>query len=189
MRRLLAELEGAVRAHRRLLPESSAAALRKVGALGLVDSLNALIDAHNEATARKSGYSSQVEAILGAVQEAVIVFNQERIVEYANRSAEKLFRGGQPIQGLRLEAVFRSLALLELLEEASRVERTEPTQISIVQGSDTFWFEASCAKVKGDSPKDAQSTLLVLHDITQLKALEVMRREFVANVSHELRTP
>ncbi|NBB79435.1 MAG: hypothetical protein GVY36_08320, partial [Verrucomicrobia bacterium] len=41
----------------------------------------------------------------------------------------------------------------------------------------------------GDSPKDAQSTLLVLHDITQLKALEVMRREFVANVSHELRTP
>jgi len=188
-RRLLAEMERAVRSQRRLLPQGSAASLSKIGALGLVDSLNALIDSHNEAAARGSGYSSQVEAILGAVQEVVIVFKNERVVEYANRSAERLFRGGQSIQGLRLEGVFRSLALLELLEEASRVERTEPTQISIVQGNETFWFEASCARVKGDGPKDAQSTLLVLHDITQLKALEVMRREFVANVSHELRTP
>lgn len=188
-RRLLLEMEGAVRSQRRLLPESSAASLRKIGALGLVDSLNAMIDSLKEATARGTGYSSQVKAILGAVQEVVIVFNEERIVEYANRSAERLFRGGQSIQGLRLEGVFRSLALLELLEEASRVERTEPTQISIVQGGETFWFEASCAEVKGDDLKDARSTLLVLHNITQLKALEVMRREFVANVSHELRTP
>ncbi len=34
-----------------------------------------------------------------------------------------------------------------------------------------------------------KSTLLVLHDITRLKSLEVVRRDFVANVSHELRTP
>lgn len=189
LRRLLREMERAVRSHRRLLPESSAASLEKIGALGLVDSLNALIDAHNQASAQKSGYSSQVEAILGAVQEVVIVFNRERIVEYANRSAETLFREGHAIKGLRLEGVFRSLALLELLDEASRAERTEPTQIRIMQGSNTFWFEASCAKVKADGPEEAQSTLLVLHDITQLKALEVMRREFVANVSHELRTP
>ncbi len=188
-RRLLMEMETSVRSSRRLLPESSAASLQRIGALGLVDSLNALIEAHNEATASKSGYSSQVEAILGAVQEVVIVFNRERIVEYANRSAETLFRGGQSIQGLRLEGVFRSLALLELLEKAAGTEYAESTQISIVQGGDTLWFEASCAKVKGDGGKNAQSTLLVLHDITQLKALEVMRREFVANVSHELRTP
>lgn len=189
LRRLLAEMEGAVRMRKRLLLNSSATSLRKAGVLGLVDSLNALIEAHNEATARKSGYSSQVEAMLGAVQEAVIVFNHERVVAFANRSAETLFRGGQSIKGLRLEGVFRSLALLELLDEATRVERTEPKQISIVQGGDTYWFEASCARVQGEGPRAAQSTLLVLHEITQLKALEVMRREFVANVSHELRTP
>lgn len=189
LRRLLAEIEEGARARKRLLLKRPAASLKRFGVLGLVDSLNTLIDSHNEAAARESGYSSQVEAMLGAVQEAVIVFNHERVVAFANRSAEKLFRGGQPIKGLRLEGVFRSLALLELLDEAAQVERIESKQISIVQGGDTYWFEASCARVQGEGPRATRSTLLVLHDITQLKALEVMRREFVANVSHELRTP
>ena len=189
LKHIVAEMEHAVRSERRLLPEQSAASLEKLGVLGLIDALNELIDVHQEAISRKSGYSSQVEAILEAVREVVIVFNSERIVEFANRSAERLFKNGQPITGLRLEGVFRSLALLELLEQATRVERTEPTQISIVQGSETLWFEASCAKVKSGASTTPQTTLLVLHDITRLKALEVVRREFVANVSHELRTP
>lgn len=189
MRRLLREMDAAVRARRRLLLEDSAQSLQKIGALRLVDSLNALIDSHEEATVRKSGQSNQVEAMLGAVQEVVIVFSPERMIEYANRAAEKLFRHGQPIKGLRLEGVLRSLSLLELLDAAMDLERTEPSQIRIEQGSETLWFEASCAKVKGLEPEGANSTLLVLHDITQLKGLEVMRREFVANVSHELRTP
>jgi signal transduction histidine kinase len=189
LRRLMQELDGAVRSQRRMLPEDSLNALRKIGALGLVESLNSLIDLHNQVSAKKSGYSNHVEAMLGAVQEAVIVFNEERVVEYANHSAEALFRGGQSIQGLRLEGVFRSLTLLELLDSAAKVERLDPTQIRIDQEHETFWFEASCAKVMGVDSQSTQSTLLVLHDITQLKALEVMRREFVANVSHELRTP
>ncbi|MDQ8194372.1 ATP-binding protein [Coraliomargarita sp. SDUM461004] len=189
LRRLFRELDGSVRSRRRLLLEDSAQTLRKIGAFGLVESLNELVDSHNQASAQESGYSSQVEAMLGAVQEVVIVFNGDRVVEYANRSAERLFRDGQSIQGLRLEGVFRSLTLLELLDAATDVERTGPSQIRIEQDGETLWFEASCAKVIGMEPAATRSTLLVLHDITKLKALEVMRREFVANVSHELRTP
>lgn len=189
LRRLLRELDGAARSRRRMIAQDSTDTLLKMGALGVVESLNELIDSHNHASAQKSGYSSQVEAMLGAVQEVVIVFNEDRVVEYANRSAETLFRGGQSILGLRLEGVFRSLTLLELLDAAAKVERPQPAQINIEQGSETLWFEASCAKVTGLEPTDSRSTLLVLHDITKLKALEVMRREFVANVSHELRTP
>ena len=189
LRRLLREMDAAVRSERRLLPEDSAETLQKIGAFGLVNSLNALMDAHKAASAQTEGYSSQVEAMLGAVQEVVIVYSEDRVIEYANRAAETLFRDGRAIKGLRLEGVLRSLTLLELLEAATKAERTEASQIRIEHDSGTLWFEASCAKVKAVGTKGATSTLLVLHDITQLKGLEVMRREFVANVSHELRTP
>lgn len=189
LRRLLREMDAAVRSKRRLLPEDSAEALQKIGVFGLVNSLNALMDAHKAASAQKEGYSSQVEAMLGAVQEVVIVYREDRVIEYANRAAETLFRDGRAIKGLRLEGVLRSLTLLELLEAATKAERTEASQIRIEHDSGTLWFEASCAKVKAVGTKGATSTLLVLHDITQLKGLEVMRSEFVANVSHELRTP
>jgi PAS domain-containing protein len=103
LRRLLRELEDSVHSQRRLITEDSAETLRKIGALGLVDSLNELMDSHNQLVREKSDYSKQIDAMLGAVQEAVIVFNEDHVVEYANRSSEKLFREGLPIQGLRLE--------------------------------------------------------------------------------------
>ena len=148
LRRLLREMDAAVRSERRLLPEDSAETLQKIGAFGLVNSLNALMDAHKAASAQTEGYSSQVEAMLGAVQEVVIVYREDRVIEYANRAAETLFRDGRAIKGLRLEGVLRSLTLLELLEAATKAERTEASQIRIEHDSGTLWFEASCAKVK-----------------------------------------
>ena len=188
-RSLFRELGDAVRSRRQLLMEDSAETLRRLGALDLVDSLNALIDASNKASAEKSGYSSQVGAMLSAVQEVVIVFDTDRTVQYANPAAERVFYSSNGMQGVRIDRVMRSLSLLALLEEAARVERIESTQISIEQDDETRWFEASCARVRGAERETELSTLLVLHDITKLKQLEVMRREFVANVSHELRTP
>lgn len=194
LRRLIRELEDAARAKRRLLPEESEETLRRLGVYGLVRELNAAVDRQNSHEAMNAGYSKQTEAMLRAVQEVIIVFNAERKVEFANRAAEHLFRGGQSLHGLRLEGIMRSLTLLELLDAPEEIDTAEPRQIQIEHDGETLWFEASCARVRSienteSTDSQRNSTLLVLHDITQLKRLEVMRRDFVANVSHELRTP
>lgn len=186
--RLLHELEDSVCSRRRLIPEDSRETLRKIGALGLVDSINELIDSNNQSIIQKNDYSEQIDVILGAVQEAVIVFNEDHVVEYANRSTERIFHEGLPIQGMSLEGVFRSSALLEHLDSAATQVDNEPTRIKINQGKKKLWFEVSCSKVQGH-PEGAYSTLLVMHDITKQKDLEASRRKFVANASHELRTP
>ena len=51
------------------------------------------------------------------------------------------------------------------------------------------WVEISGAPLAATAPDGQQLCLFVLHDITRLKDLENVRKEFVANVSHELRTP
>ncbi|MFO8027990.1 MAG: ATP-binding protein [Opitutales bacterium] len=189
LRRLVSELEGAARAKRRLMPRESQKALKSLGLDGLVREFNDAIDRRNRQASREVGYSKHVEAMLRAVQEVVIVFNAERKVEFANRAAERLFRRGQSLHGLRLEGIMRSLSLLELLDAPEESEDAAPRQIHIEQDNETLWFEASRARVRSVEKNKDPSTLLVLHDITRLKQLEVMRRDFVANVSHELRTP
>ena len=52
------------------------------------------------------------------------------------------------------------------------------------------YFDISCVPILTRSQKKSlQGILVVMHDITNLKQLENLRREFVANVSHELKTP
>jgi signal transduction histidine kinase len=189
LKRVIRELEEAARAKQRLLPEASEAALQALGVAGLIRELNASIERGNDRAAKSAGYSNQAEAMLRAVHEVIIVFNAERRVEFSNRAAERLFRGGQSLDGLRLDGVMRSLSLLELLDD----ESSTPRQIQIEQGAETLWFEASCTPILADAHSTttplSKRRLLVLHEITQLKRLEVLRRDFVANVSHELRTP
>ena len=187
--RLLHKLEDSVCSQRRLIPDDSREILRKIGALGLVDAINELIDSNNRGIIQNNDYPEQIDVILGAVQEAVIVFNEENVVEYANRSAEKLFHEGLPILGMSLEGVFRSSALLEHLDPTASPGENEPRRIKISQGEKKLWFEVSYSKIQGMYTEDNSSTLLVMHDITKQKDLEAIRRKFVANASHELRTP
>jgi two-component system, OmpR family, phosphate regulon sensor histidine kinase PhoR len=188
-RRMVADLEDAVRAKRRLLMHESSGSIKRVGLERLVYETNNLIDGYRYYAEAESGYSNQVESTLGAIQEAVIIFDERRIIEFANESAQRVLNGGRILRGARLESVLRSSGLLEFLNVSQENTNLPPKQVSLECRGELMWFEASCARITSVSAPQSVSTLLVLHDITRLKGLEVMRRDFVANVSHELRTP
>lgn len=194
LRRRLRAIEAAVRERKPLLAENEGPLLCPVGLKHLIRETNELIEEsrnHSEIEARGP---EQVEATLSPLQEATLIFDRRRRVEFANEAAKRLFQSGIPLVGARLEAILRSTSLLEFLDGANgqgEGEGGDPEngQIQLERGGRTLWFEASRADVRSLNDPRETSTLLVLHDVTRLKQLEMVRRDFVANVSHELRTP
>lgn len=176
-------------AERRLLYDRSSWWFKLLGLEALVHASNKLMDNYSSRALEKSGKFNQVEATLGAIQEAVLIFDSGRRIEFANEAAQRLFPHGGAMKGARLESILRSSSLLEFLDAFRENKNTKRNQISLEWRGELLWFEASCTEVFGLSGAESASTLLVLHDVTRLKGLEVVRREFVANVSHELRTP
>ncbi|MGJ8652788.1 MAG: sensor histidine kinase [Opitutaceae bacterium] len=188
-RQLIAELEDSVKARRCLLSEASDSDLRQHGVKALIDETNAFIESSQKSESESTGYSKQIAAMLEAIKEVVVIFDDSRIVEFSNKAAEQLFHNGMSMRGLRVDSVIRSVDLLDFLEAKTVESPSSDNHVSIIQKGQTLWFEAICSNVSGIKDVKKMSSLLVLHDITRLKTLEVMRRDFVANVSHELRTP
>ncbi|HEY6129138.1 MAG TPA: ATP-binding protein [Candidatus Acidoferrum sp.] len=125
-------------------------------------------------------------AILGSMVEGVLVVNGAERVVFANHSfAEILGISVPPQAGSGLVECVRQT---ELIESVRKVLAGEPREESeIVTGTlRQHFFAATVASVRTTGTDGA---VLVLHDITDLRKLERVRRDFVANVSHEFRTP
>lgn len=123
----------------------------------------------------------QQEAVLKAVDEAVLVLDLQQIVMTANPAAESLF--GLAPAGETLIQVVDSPALVELVE-AARLVRGEGIERRIEFGPRILHARAVALPGGEDS-----RVALALRDVTEMQRLERARRELVSNVSHELSTP
>ena len=125
-------------------------------------------------------------AILGSMVEGVLVVNGAERVVFANQGfAEILGLKVPPQPGSGLVEVVRQT---ELIEAARKVLAGEArVEAEIVTGTlRQHFFAATVASVRA---AETNGAVIVLHDITDLRKLERVRRDFVANVSHEFRTP
>jgi signal transduction histidine kinase len=188
-RRLVRQLEASLIGKRRLLFGESTWWFDFLGIKSLVQTSNQLVDKLQSRSVENTGRLNQVKSTLGAIQEAVLIFDSARRIEFANEPAQRLFPHSGAMKGARLESILRSSSLLEFLNAYRENKHSKRSQVSLEWRGELLWFEASCTELLGLSDVESVSTLLVLHDITRLKELEEVRREFVANVSHELRTP
>jgi two-component system, OmpR family, phosphate regulon sensor histidine kinase PhoR len=160
---------------------------------GTGDALDVLSDSLNQTATRLDKTIRTLteernlsSAILGSMVEGVLVVNAAERVVFANHSfAEILGMGVPPQAGSGLVECVRQT---ELIEAVHKVLGGEPrVESEIVTGTlRQHFFAATVASVRTTGTDGA---VLVLHDITDLRKLERVRRDFVANVSHEFRTP
>jgi len=159
----------------------------EIGELG--HALNTMAERLREKIEDLEQERAKVAAILEGLVEGVIAVDPRDRILLMNGSARALFRLRHgPPEGRPFLEVIRNKELFDLIQECrachgGEVCRKELALFTPVER--TLQAHAVPFHLRGE----ALGVLLVLHDITELRHLERVRTEFVANVSHELRTP
>lgn len=134
----------------------------------------------------------RLRAVIGDLPYGVLVFDGGGALLEINRAGMAML--GDSDRGARIGAdreaaeaaqVVDRYRLADVVQQALRGE--EAAMDIPIHGTDTRWLQAHGRLTAGAGGE--RGALVVLHDVTRLRHLEQVRRDFVDNVSHELRTP
>jgi two-component system phosphate regulon sensor histidine kinase PhoR len=160
---------------------------------GREDELDDLAHAFNVTAARLaetirvlSDERNREATILGSMIEGVAVISTRERVLYSNRAFSQILGlEGQAIEDLPLIEVVRHTGLLAVIKQALQAEKQQFSEI-VVGTVRPRSFAVTATPIGAGG---ASGAVLVLHEISELRRLERVRQDFVANVSHEFRTP
>jgi two-component system phosphate regulon sensor histidine kinase PhoR len=127
---------------------------------------------------------ARMEAILTGMVEGVLVVDRHGHLQLVNRAAQQMLRVDSSANGRPYLEVIRHPDIAAQLTAALGVEQTGGQELTLARDPGRTLLTRA-APVTGPSG----GAVLVLHDITDLRRADQIRRDFVANVSHELRTP
>jgi two-component system phosphate regulon sensor histidine kinase PhoR len=156
---------------------------REIGELGAA--FNAMTARLRSLVAELEQSRLRLEATLANLSDGVVITDAAGAVLLLNRAAGEMFDvAGEEATGRDFMLVARDHDLAAVLREALATgERREAT---VDYGPRRLVLDVSAQRLRGGRE---QLGVLVLRDVTELRRLERLRRDFVANVSHELRTP
>lgn len=131
---------------------------------------------------------NEQQAILSSLVEGVLAVNTREQIISMNEGAEKLLGIKEDdAKGRTIQEVIRNSDLQTLVQRT--LTEKEPTEGMIVlENAGEKHFQGYTA-ILHDSEGEMFGALVVLNDLTRIRKLENLRRDFVANVSHELKTP
>ena len=157
------------------------------GTLGnLMRSFNRMTERLEDKVSRLEEDRQQLRTILSGMVEGVVALDANQRVLFVNdRALILLDLQAHALEGKRLWELVRNREMMDLVEEALKQPEPKRKELTFAtSGNRSLTLHA--ARLPGTPTRGA---VLVLHDTTELRRLERLRQEFVANVSHELKTP
>ncbi|WP_070120516.1 two-component system histidine kinase PnpS [Bacillus marinisedimentorum] len=152
-------------------------------------SVNILAVNLQKMTTAREMQQSRLKAIIDSMGSGLLLIDERGYINLVNRVYQELFeiKSKDLVYQLYYEAIpYKEIGTI--VEDVFLTEDRVRKQMTIPLNIEQRNFEVYGAPIMGAN-QEWKGVLLVFHDITELKRLEQMRKDFVANVSHELRTP
>lgn len=135
-------------------------------------------------------YERFFQQLLEVSLRPVIIVDRSLAICFYNQRAVQLLQASEPMQGIQLDALLHEEPIVQLVRESIRDGKECQTEYNKDNGN-VVWHVSVSPLEHNEEEQDRACTYfaVAIENLTELRRMERVRRDFIANISHELRTP
>jgi len=147
----------------------------------LASSITSLLSTFDLQLSTLDAERGRLATVLDQITDGVLIVDSQGIIQFANPAAGRLFQASKPINRSITE-VIRHHQLVEAWRQCQQAREMQSETVEVPTRHQYLQLVAI-------PDQHSSGSLLLVQDLTRIRRLETVRRDFISNLSHELRTP